>query len=466
MLYILLLLFVPLANAQWVSMPESREALSLTVYNAGFGIVREVRAMPLQVGRQAVRFEGVASQIEAQTLSFRSLTAPGSVRVREQNYQFDVVGTHSVLDRAVGQAVRLHPPAGSEGEVQTGTLLSAPNQGRIVQLTDGRVLIDPPGTLELMALPPGLVSRPSLLWLLDADRAGTHRTEVSYMTQGISWEADYVAVLTEAGDRMQLTGYVTLNNQSGMTYTDARLQLMAGDVRRVAPPAPTGVRMMEMAMPPPQADAFQEQAFFEYYLYTLDGTTTLAERESKQLTLLQADQAQVQRRLVFDFGGRWGYMQRFGGRTANGTSATVLIEFANTEANRIGRPLPAGTIRLYQADAQGALQFLGEDRIVHTPRGETLRLVVGQAFDVVGDRRIVEETRLGERHDERIVEVEIRNRKRVPETVRVVEPMYGTWEIRSETHPHTRLDAQTAQWDIQVPADAVVTLRYTVRVRN
>lgn len=465
MLLALLLLFVPLANAQWVSTPESREALSLTVYNAGFGIVREVRPMPLEAGRQAVRFEGVASQIEAQTLSLRSLTAPGGVRVREQNYQYDVVGTHSVLNRAIGQAVRLHPPAGSDGEVQTGTLLSTPDQGRIVQLNDGRVLIDPPGTLELLALPPGLVSRPSLLWLLDADRAGTHRTEVSYMTRGLSWEADYVAVLSDAGDRMQLTGYVTLNNQSGMSYTDARLQLMAGDVRRVAPPAPTAVRMMEMPMPPPQADAFQEQSFFEYYLYTLDGTTTLAERESKQLTLLQADQAVIQRRLVFDFGGRW-MGRRFGGRATDGTSATVLVEFANTEANRIGRPLPAGTIRLYQADAQGALQFLGEDRIAHTPRGETLRLVVGQAFDVVGNRRVVEETRLGERHEERVIEVEIRNRKRVPETVRVVEPMYGTWEIRSETHPHARLDAQTAQWDLPVPAEATVTLRYTVRIRN
>jgi len=212
-------------------------------------------------------------------------------------------------------------------------------------------------------------------------------------------------------------------------------------------------------------EAFEEQAFFEYYLYTLDGTTTLAERERKQLTLLQADQAHVQRRLVFDFGGRWGYQNRFGGRATSGTSATVLVEFANTEANRIGRPLPAGTIRLYQADAQGALQFLGEDRIAHTPRGETLRLVVGQAFDVVGDRRVMEETRLGDRHDERVVEVEIRNRKRVAETVRIFEPLYGTWEIRTETHPHTRLDAQTAQWDVPVPAESTVTLRYTVRTR-
>lgn len=465
-IFLLLLLVPALAVAQpsIVSLPESREALSLTVYNAGFGIVREVRAMPLTVGRQAVRFEGVAAQIEARTLALRSLTAPGSVRVREQNYQYDVVGTQSVLNRAVGQTVRLHPPAGSDAPVQTGILLSAPGEGRVVQLTDGRVLVDPPGTLELTALPPGLVSRPSLLWLLDADRAGTHRTEVSYMTRGLSWEADYVAVLSESGDRMHLTGYVTLDNYSGMTYTDARLQLMAGNVNRVLPqPPPPVARAMDMAVAE-SAAAFQEQSFFEYYLYTLDGTTTLAERERKQLTLLQADQAAVQRRLVFDFGGRWGG-QRFGGRATNGASATVLVEFANTEANRLGRPLPAGTIRLYQADAQGALQFLGEDRIQHTPRGETLRLAVGQSFDVVADRRVVEETRLGERHDERVVEVEIRNRKRVPETVRVVEPLYGTWEMRTETHPHTRLDAQTAQWDVPVPAEGTVTLRYTVRTR-
>lgn len=245
---LLLLLLSPAAlaaqqQAPTVSTRESVRDVSLTVYNGGYAVVRERRDIPLHTGRNQVRYEDVAQQIEAPTVSFTSLTAPDAVAVREQNYQYDLVSPGAILEKSVGRTVRLRRrlPNGGE-EVVEGTLLSAPSSGggMVVRATDGRLLLNPQGEVEVAQLPAGLVSRPSLLWLLDAERGGTHRTEVSYMTQGIRWAADYVAVTSEAEDRVDLTGWVTLANQSGAAYADAQLQLMAGDVRRVTPVRPYG----------------------------------------------------------------------------------------------------------------------------------------------------------------------------------------------------------------------------------
>ena len=464
-----------LAQGSFLSTPEQRSAVSLTVYNGGFALVREVRPLDTVPGRFTVRFEGVPALIDPTSLNLVSLTDPDGFTIREQNYQYDLVGTQTVLDRAVGQRVRLtRPVGGGQTETLDGVLISQPGQGRIVRLDDGRVLIDPEGTIELAALPPGLVSRPTLVWTLDVVEGGRHAAEASYLTNGISWKADYVAVLRADDRTLDLTGWVTLDNQSGATFQEANLQLMAGDVRRVqdqmnmAAGRAMAYDMVASAAPP----AFAEESFFEYHLYTLDGTTTLNNRETKQMTLLQAAGATVRRRLVFDGQGTyypwWASRPRrpgAGGATDE-QAAAIVVELENTEANNMGMPLPAGTVRVYQADSRGNLQFVGEDRIGHTPREEEVRLYIGDAFDVVGTRRVVGQRQISNRETEQTVEVEIRNRKETGTAdVSVVERLGGFWRITDESHPHTNLDVQTIEYPLMVPAGETVTVRYTVRTR-
>ncbi|MDX1421246.1 MAG: hypothetical protein R3181_14870 [Rubricoccaceae bacterium] len=457
------------AQSPVVSLPETQAGVSLTVYNGGYAVVREVRPLDLARGMNLVRWEGVAAQIDPTTLAIRSLTAPGALSVREQNYQYHLIGTNSVLDAAVGQPIRLIREIGDETVVEEGVLLSQPSQGRIIRLDDGRILVNPEGTIELAALPAGLLSRPSLLWHLAAARAGQHETQVSYMTNGITWKADYVAVVDDAETAVDVTGWVTLDNQSGASYRDARLQLLAGDVRRVQDARPMMQRgYADMAVAEAAAPPFQEEAFFEYHLYTLDGTTTIQQRETKQMELLSATDAGVQRRLIFDGGGHFYPVRRrpgAGGATTE-LSAAVVLELENSTENQMGMPLPAGTVRVYKADREGRLQFLGEDRIDHTPRNERLRLYIGDAFDVVGTRRQVAERRLSDRVREITVEVEVRNRKETAAEVAVVERLYGDWTITEHSHDYETLDARTIEFPLTLGPDETATVRYTARIQH
>ena len=459
------------AQTPLVSEPESREAVSLTVYNGGFAVVREVRPLVLREGVQAVRFEGVPAQIDPTSLSLASLSAPGSLSVLEQNYQYNLIGTNSVLDAAVGQRVRIVRDVGDRVVAETGVLISQPGQGRIIRLDDGRVLVNPEGTIELLTLPEGLLSRPSLLWRLAAERGGPQRVEARYLTDGLSWKADYVAVVDEAETAVDLTGWVTLTNQSGATYPEAGLQLIAGDVRRVRPERPElymedGFQARAaMAAPPPP----QQEAFFEYHLYTFPTPTTIQDRETKQLELLSAADVGTTRRLVVDASGSYFPFYRRGrpgaGGATNEVSAAVVLEIENAEANNMGMPLPAGTVRVYKADRRGSLQFLGEDRIEHTPRDETVRLYIGDAFDVVATRREVSSRRINDTTREVTVEVEVRNRKETAAEVDVVERVfYGDWRITESTHTPERLDSRTAQFTLSLEAGETETVRYTARL--
>ncbi len=422
-------------------------------------------------GVTALRFEGVPSRIDPTSLSLVSLTAPGSLSVLEQNYQYNLIGTNSVLDAAVGQRVRIIRQIGEATVVDEGVLLSQPSQGRIVRTDDGRVLVNPEGTIELLTLPEGLLSRPSLLWRLATERAGPHRVEARYLTDGMGWKADYVAVVDEAETRVDLTGWVTLTNDSGASYPQASLQLIAGDVRRVQPQRPE--MMYDMAPQPVMARAAaappQQEAFFEYHLYTFPTPTTIEEQETKQLELLSAADVGVGRRLIFDGSGQFFpfYRQRRPGAVGDEMSAAVVLEVENAEANNMGMPLPAGTVRVYKADRRGNLQFLGEDRIEHTPRNETVRLYIGDAFDVVGTRREVQNRRISDNEREITVEVEVRNRKETATEVDVVERVFwGDWEITESSHEFVRLDARTAQATLSLAPDETETVRYTARLRN
>lgn len=485
-----LLLAAPAAGAQApvVSTAAESRGVSLTVYNQGFAIVRERREIALAAGLNRVRYEDVAQKIQPPTVSIQSLTAPGGVSVREQNYQYDLVSHAAILEKSVGRTIRLRRPRGEQGdEVIEGVLLSAPPNGTVIRTSDGRLLLNPWGEMEVTEMPAGLISRPSLFWLLQAQRPGPQTLEVSYLTQGLGWSADYVAVIDSAERAVDLTGWVTLNNQSGTPYPEAQLQLLAGDVRVVTPQlqarASGALLLEDIVVTGTGGPAFAEESFFEYHLYTLDGRTTLANNETKQMTLLSAADAPVRRQLVFDSRRSWGWSAQPGaGYRTEPVRGAIMLELPNERASGMGIPLPAGIVRLYKADGRGNLQFLGEDRIQHTPRDEMVRLNVGQAFDVLATRRMVEERRVRLDRDGREIprqgpmcrrcrdawefeqEIVVRNHKDTPAEVLITEHLGSVFEVVSSSHAPRRTDAGTIEFAVTVPADGEVTVTYRARI--
>jgi len=292
--------------------------------------------------------------------------------------------------------------------------------------------------------------RPTLVWSVYSDRAGSERAEISYLTNQIGWHAEYVAVVNEADTRLDMDGWVSLDNRSGATYENARLKLVAGDVRRVGDvPAARGMpREMAMEMKaPPQ---FEERDFFEYHIYVLDAPATVADRETKQLALFPSAEAGVKKILTYD-----------GSRDA--TKVAVQLEFENSRTNGLGMALPGGKVRVYKEDADGALEFAGEDRIDHTPRDEQVRLTVGNSFDVVGERTRTDYRKVGSRTQEEKFEIQIRNHKDEQVQVTVVEHLFGDWKILSAEPSYEKKDSHTVEFPVSIPADGEVTVTYTVR---
>jgi len=467
------------------STAKDTKGVSLTIYNQNFAVVRENRQISLKEGVNFVRYEDVAAQIDPTSISFKSLTAPNAVAVREQNYQYDLLNPTSILNKSVGKTVRfkqVHPDG--KVEILEGTLLNPPTamvgqtdaggggtvyQGLVMRLKDGRIVLNPTGQIELTELPEGLVSRPSLLWKLDVDKAGTHDTQVSYIANGITWKADYVAVVSKDESMVDLTGWVTIDNRSGATYANAQLQLLAGDVRRVQEaPGMGGVPMDAMAMKRAGAPQFEEEAFFEYHLYTLQRTTTVRDNETKQMTLLTASDVKVTRKLVLDAGRRWwiqGIRAPGTGSDTDNVKLNIVVELRNTKENNMGMPLPKGKVRLYKADDRGNLQFLGEDLIDHTPKDELVRLYIGDAFDVVGERKRTDYKQISDRVYEETYEITVRNRKDTDVNVWVVEHFWGEWQILSHSHPYNKLDARTIEFPIKIERNSAMKVTYTVRTK-
>ncbi|MCU0516939.1 MAG: hypothetical protein MUC60_08740 [Oscillatoria sp. Prado101] len=456
-----------------VSTGTDSKGFSLTIYNQDFAVVREQRQIHLNQGTNFVRYEDVAAQIDPTSISLKSLTAPNGVVVREQNYQYDLLSPSSILNKSVGKTVRFRRvnPDG-QIEVLEGTLLNPPtlnsykDHGVVIRLSDGRIVLNPAGEIELNEMPEGLVSRPSLLWKLEVTEAGDHTAEVSYLANRIAWKADYVAVVNQEENQVDITGWVTLDNRSGATYLDAQLQLMAGNVRRrVREPEEFCCEVTADVLGAVEQLQFQEEAFFEYHLYTLQGTTTVRDSETKQMTLLSAAEVLVGRKLVYD--GRkqlqWGESAPGEGGDTQQGKVSVVLELLNSQENNMGVPLPKGTVRVYKADDRGNLHFLGEDSINHTPRNEKVRLYIGDSFDVVGERKRVSLEQISERVTEESFEISIRNRKQDSAEVSVVERFWGDWQILKSSHEYSQLDARTVEFTVAVAADSEVKITYTVR---
>ncbi|HSV72812.1 MAG TPA: hypothetical protein VLH79_03540, partial [Chthonomonadales bacterium] len=446
-------------------------SVNITIYNQNFALVKERRPIELVRGRNRVVIEDVASQIDPTSVHFKSVTAPAAVVVREQNYLYDLINPTTLLNKSVGRKVTIRQNLGN-GVVRelTGTIvtpvsqivartgegegLGAAHAGLVVRLDDGKLVLNPVGEVVLHEMPAGLIPRPQLVWLVDSEQAGTHDAEVSYLTQGVTWRADYVATLSADDTMLDLTGWVTLDNRSGATYENASLQLIAGDVRRIQPQRRRGM-MEEMALAAPGAagreGGFQQEAFFEYHLYTLEGTTTVRDNEQKQMTLLTANRVPATKRFIYEGRrGFWGignpnHQPGEGFDTSQNRKVNIIVEVKNAKP-AMGIPLPKGRVRLYKADSRGALQFVGEDEIDHTPQNETLKLYVGDSFDIVGEHKRTDFNRIGPREVEESFEISIRNRRKEPAQVTVVEHAWADWRITARSHPYVRKDARTIEF--------------------
>ena len=429
---------------------------AITVYSNGLGLVRDMRTIELPRGRSTVTIPQVAAEIDPTSVRIQSLTAPEELSILEQRYTYDIVTGNLILAGYLNQDIQLI--IGDSDIPVTGRLLHADRDQLTLQLEDGRVEIirrEVIQRISLPALPEDLVMTPTLTWLLDNNRkAGMHRLEITYLTGGLTWHAEYTALMNETNTEMTLSGWATIDNRSGATYDNASITLVAGDPNRVSSPQPMMARksmmQMERANAAPQ---FNEQNLFEYHTYTLDRRATIVDKASVQLTLFKDTTGNISKQYVYD-----GMMAPQGVQTR--------IRFQNKENMGFGKPIPRGTIRLYQQDAQGKPQFVGEDRVNDLPRDETVYLTVGRAFDLAGERIQTNSRALSKRSREEQIRVVLRNHTDEDVSIRVVEHLNNqTWSISESSNPYERLNAHTIEFNVPVQTDGEVEVTYTVVYR-
>ncbi|HET9957256.1 MAG TPA: DUF4139 domain-containing protein [Polyangiaceae bacterium] len=454
----------PLAAAQSaVSDASQRKNVSLTVYNQDLGLVREVRQLSgLPIGRMALEYRDVASTIQPETVHIRALSGPGTLSVLEQNYRYDLLTPQTLLEKYVGKDVRVyryHQNSGRE-DVTDARLLSV--AGNPVLSINREITFDYGGRFAFPTLPENLIEKPTLFWLLDG-KSAKQEVEVTYLAGGLNWSADYVAVLDDNEQRADLRGWVTLVNQSGSSYKDADLKLVAGNVNRVAPARDMVAMESRKVMAAPRAAQFAEEGLLEYHLYSLGRKTDVLNNEQKQVALVEAKGIGIEKK--FTFSGETYWFRQPDATPRKNQKVGVYLEFENNQKNQLGMPLPKGVVRVYKADSTGSQQFVGEDSIDHTPRDERVRIKLGEAFDVVADRKQVRYTVLGECSSESTWEIEFRNHKDTAITIEDLEPASGDYNVVSSSQPAERKDANTFKFDVKVPARGKTRLNYVVRVR-
>jgi hypothetical protein len=442
--------------------------LAVTVYNSNLALVRDVRQIHLKPGVLPLQFEDVAASINPATVHFRSLTDPAGLSVVEQNYEYDLLDPQKLLQKFVGREVTLvrqEKDAGSTHWVETRALLLADNTGPVWKIDNEIVTGISADSYRFSELPGNLYSRPTLVWTLDNRGPSEQRVEASYLTTNMNWSADYVLTVSRDEKKADLDGWVTLVNNSGAAYENANLQLVAGEIHQAAMGKEKRELKATMILAPAAAASqFAQEEFSEYHLYTLGRRTSIQNNESKQVSLLTGTGVPVEKYLSVE-GQQYYYRNPQGMGNAIPQPVKVFYRFKNEERGGLGIPLPAGIVRVYQADSKGNVQFAGEDRIVHTPKDETLRIYVGNAFDVVCERKQTDYKKLASNLFEMEYEILLRNHKDSSVTIEVREPVGGDWEIVNSNYKWTKLDATTIGFAVPVDKDSTATLDYRVRVK-
>ncbi|MBN1661020.1 MAG: DUF4139 domain-containing protein [Anaerolineae bacterium] len=444
--------------------------VELAVYNQNLALVKEQRQMTLQAGLNEVRFVDVAALIDPASVHFESMTDPDGTVVVEQNYEYDVVGTAKLLQKYIDQEIAV---VTEDGQEYVGTLLSGA-EDVILEAADGQVTVLKLGQIKefaFPALPDGLITRPTLVWLVESAAGGSQDVEVTYLTNGINWAADYIVVLSADETSLDLNGWVTLDNRSGTAYEDAKLKLIAGDIHRAPTDEYAVAKDMFYEAAPTGAVQVEERAFFEYHLYEVQRPVTVKDNQTKQIEFVTAVGVPASKFFVYD-GAQMSYYPAYAPLddpsygTSSNTKVMVMVEFENGEEQGLGVPLPKGVLRVYQQDVDGSTLLVGEDSIDHTPKDEQVRLYVGDAFDIVGER--VQTDFKAEYDDDWMEEtfrITLRNHKDEDVEVRVVEHLFrwSAWTILDASHEFDKMDAQTIEFRIPVEANGEVEVTYTAR---
>ena len=468
------------------SLPSEQKELSITIYNNDLGLVIDVRSLTVSRGIVDLRFEGVAARIDPTSVYIRSLNHPDELAILEQNFEYDLISPAKLMEKYLGREVELITRVDDKEVSKQARLIG--NQGGYVYEMDGKIAINPPGRVVAPELPEGLISQPTLVWLLDSGRPD-HTVEASYLTSGIGWHANYVmvlgrdvalarqalahvglvarvseaAVLGRDDKKVDLSGWVTIENSSGATYKDASIKLVAGDIHRAPQELPTGGRVARV-MSAEVTPQFKESAFFEYHLYTLGRKTTVKDNQTKQISLLSAEDASVKKSYIYQARQPYWFAAMSG--PEKGTKVGVFLSLENTKKNKLGMPLPKGVVRVYKKDEDGALQFVGEDAIDHTPEDETVRVKVGDAFDIVAERTQTQFRVLQSGHlYESSYKVEIRNHKDEDVVVSVVEIVPGDWDILENSHNYEKEASNRIRFDVPVTKKSSSELTYSVRIK-
>lgn len=448
---------------------DDQQTVAVTIYNENLALVKDTRHVTLDPGPNRLALRDVSGQLRPETALLRSVSHPGVLALIEQNFDFDLLTPAKLLEKFVGSTVRVvrtHPTTGAETS-ESAQVLSA-NGGVVLKIGD-RIETGVPGRIVYDRVPDNLRDRPTLVTQLQNTYSGEQTLELSYLTGGLAWQADYVAELNADDSALDLNGWVTLTNRSGTSYRNARLQLVAGDVNRVRDElrfaAKHGRVVAEAAMP---ASTMAQEALFEYHLYTLDRATTIADNQTKQVALLNAVGVPVKKELLLQ--GDEYYYHASRGNIGQKMKLGVFVEFDNRENARLGVPLPKGVVRVYKKDRAGNAQFVGEDRIDHTPKNEKVRLKLGEAFDVTADKKQTdfrrrESTNQASYVYESAYAITLRNAKTEAVTVTVREPVPGDWRMLQESQRHAKVAAGTAEWRVTIPAGGESTLSYRVLVR-
>jgi hypothetical protein len=446
------------------------EGVELAVYNQDLALVKDRRSMNLSQGLNEVRFADVAAQIDPTSVHFRSLTDPAGTIVLEQNYEYDIVGSAKLLQKYVDQQISL---VTEDGQEYAGKLLSG-DSDVILQAADGRVTVvklDRIKEFTFPALPEGLITKPTLVWQVESAQGGDQDVEVTYLTNGVNWQANYVVVLADDEKTLDLNGWVTLDNRSGTSYKDAKLKLIAGDINRAAADSRVVQEKVLYEAAAPAAPQVEERSFFEYHLYEVQRPVTVKDQQTKQIEFVTGSDVPATKFFVYDgaqmpFYGYYQPIEDPGYGTASNTKVMVMLEFKNGAEEGLGVPLPKGTLRMFKKDVDGSTLLIGEDSIDHTPKDEQIRLNVGDAFDIVGER-VQTDFRIdtSKRFVEESFKITLRNHKAEDVEVRVVEHMFrwSQWQILEESQAHEKTDAQTIEFRVPVKADGEATVSYTVR---
>ncbi|MDD2932961.1 MAG: DUF4139 domain-containing protein [Methylotenera sp.] len=448
---------------------SDQQSVAVTIYNNDLALIKDQRKVKLNNGLNNLALRDVSAQIRPETALLRSLSHAGSFSTLEQNFDFDLLTPQKLLEKYVGKnvsIVRVNPATGLETTEQA-TVLSA-NNGVVMKIGN-RIETGMPGRIVYDDVPANLRDRPTLVTKLNNKITAEQTVELSYLTGGLGWKADYVAELNAKEDSIDLSGWVTLTNTSGTSYNNAKLQLVAGDVNRVQESQPRAMMMRkEAAMMADAVAPMAEESLLEYHLYTLDRPTTISDNQNKQVALLSASNVPARKELVLR-GADYYYGASYGD-LGQKKKVGVFVEFDNKETAKLGLPLPKGTMRVYKKDNQGNAQFVGEDSIDHTPKNEVVRLKLGNAFDVTADKKQIDFKTLprpakGNSMFESAYEVVLKNAKKERVTVTVQEPIPADWKMMKESHPSQKASSNTAVWKIEIPAEGKATLYYRVQVK-